>query len=743
MSSYLNSFLVVLATLTSLSAKEWVVSNLGDDSHAGDVGQPFATLNKAASQMKPGDICLIREGHYTKPLTIKQLHGTESLPITFKAWPGESVVIDGTQPLKAKWSLWKEGIYRAKVDQPVKQLFQNGKYLMPARWPNASIYDESVFDMHGRWRQVAAESSFGTMVDATPTKTAKNHLPWFEGSAIDRNTQTLAETGKDFTGAVAVMNIGSWLTWAQTITEHSAGSNTFSYDLDFTRSGHTMSRTVKNFPGNPKFWQRKIQQNGEGYYYIEGSLACLDAPGEWFYDAAEQWLYLIPREGKVKLRTRQSDCGLEILESSHLRFENLQMFGCYGSFTDSTSITLDGCDFLFPSSTAFGLGDLSRPEVTHFTYSKKYQKAHGSDETKNRLFNCSFKYCNGPGLSMAGVNDVVENCYFYAIDWTCLGDGGEGSLNLGDSIGMVFRRNTLDLAGNSEGIRIGRRSRVEYNHVSRTSMLQHDGSAINAGVKSIEGAVMRRNWVHDTPKAALRFDSANMGSPDVRYGYRGAMIGNVCWNTHQLKIKGEEHTVSGNTVFGSPKVDIAVLDSLLSGGINKLSVTTNNLAVTIAGSFNRSTTPIPGTHSHNWTGDVQSQLVDPDHLDFRPRKDSEIRGAGMKDGLACDIGAYQYDAANYWIPGHLSEHASMPVPQDETQGVAPAIALMWRPSLDATAYRVHWGQSQNALVESKPRTTCYFHPPSADAGTTYYWRVDTMTDDQKWITGKLWNYQIK
>ncbi|NWK54308.1 right-handed parallel beta-helix repeat-containing protein [Verrucomicrobiaceae bacterium N1E253] len=670
--------------------------------------------------MKPGDCCLIRKGRYTELLEIEQLHGTKQLPITFKAWPGETVILDGTRPLQLKWEKWKDGIYRAEASGPVKQLFQNGRYLMPARWPNADIYDESVFDLHGRWRKAAAESTFGVMIDATPKVGDQKRAPWMEGSYVSQNTQTLSDTGKDFTGAVAVMNIGSWLSWAQTVGQHDPGSQRFTYSLDFERSGRAMARAANHFPKKTEFWRKKIQKGGEGYYYLERSLECLDSPGEWFYNRSEGWLYLMPRDGEIKLRSRQIDCGLRVRQSSHLKFEGLRLFACYASFSDCLSMTLDACHFNFPSATALGAGDMRRPEVTHFAYSKKFLESMDQRGTDNRVYNCSFNYCNGPALSMSGINDVVENCQFYAIDWMCLGNGGEGALNFGNSRGMVFRRNTVDLTGNSEGVRVGSRSLVEYNHISRTGLLQHDGSAINVGVNNIEGSVLRRNWVRDTAKAALRFDSANMGSPDVRYGHRGAMIENVCWNTQQVKVKGDGHQIIGNTVLGSPRVDVGILDRLLAGGINTQTLTARNLAGSISGAFHKQGIPIPGKHQNNWTGDVGSQLTNVNNFDFRPRQDSEVHLAGRNAQPSCQIGAYSHDPAQYWIPGHLSEKASMPIPRSGSKHLDPNTVLMWRPSLKAKSYLVYWGEKPERLVRLQKTAQCYLILPKTTSQSRCY-----------------------
>ena len=83
---------------------------------------------------------------------------------------------------------------------------------------------------------------------------------------------------------------------------------------------------------------------------------------------------------------------------------------------------------------------------------------------------------DGPALEIVGRDDLVENCYFYNIDYSNLGGSNEGSINLQDSYGLVFRRNTVHTAGNSEGVRVGRECIVELNRVWNMSLLQHDGN---------------------------------------------------------------------------------------------------------------------------------------------------------------------------------------------------------------------------------------------------------------------------
>src|SRR5690606_5052337 len=65
--------------------------------------------------------------------------GKESAPITYQAYPGEKVTISGARKLNGlKWSVWKGGIYKAKIPKQVgfDQLFINGERQVRARFPN-------------------------------------------------------------------------------------------------------------------------------------------------------------------------------------------------------------------------------------------------------------------------------------------------------------------------------------------------------------------------------------------------------------------------------------------------------------------------------------------------------------------------------------------------------------------------------------------------------------------------------
>lgn len=720
-------------------AADCFVAPDGADTNPGTKQQPFATLRQAVEHLRPGDTCYLREGRYHQHTQLDRLRGTAAQPITIAACPGEKVVLDGTVPISAEWTVYRGSIYKATLREPVWQLFVDDRMMMPARWPNARIDDGSLWDMPATWRHQHPESTFGQMIDDdTPS-----------------NTDRLADTRIDFTDAIAIMNIGSWLSWAQRIERHQAGSDRFTYDRDMRRSGHSMARAAENFLGNEEWWNKKKH---EGHYYLEGKLACLDAPGEWFYDPTQAMLYLWlpdgpapggPAPGGQNIRGKTQTYAVEMNRCSHVTFRNLTFFATTLKSLGGDHLTLEDCRFEFPSFSRRMLGDLRRPEVTAIV-------GPSDQPTENVIRNCVFENSDGPILEIQGHGDLIENCYFHDIDTSCLGTGGEGTINAGSARHLTFRRNTVHTAGNSEGFRAGYGTLIELNNLYRMGLMQHDGSAINVGISQQEGTVVRYNWTHDTNRNGIRFDA--VGS-STRYGTRGVIHHNVNWNSDKLCVKGDDHRVANNLSFDCRKYDLAVLDKPEMGGINRKTVTRNNLAGRLGGRWwGNKETPLPGIHSNNFVGDVRTQLRDADNWDFRPRQGSELIDAGLPTedveaaflGRAPDIGPYEFGDENYWIPGRKFPRASTPVPPDGTTTAKTTADLMWLGAYRAAAHDVYFGHDRNAVAEADRgtheyqgnRTTNIFQPKNLQQKTAYYWRVDAVTDSGA-IRGDVWTFTTR
>jgi hypothetical protein len=95
-----------------------------------------------------GDTCLIRAGVYRETVTVVN-SGTAGNPITFKAYPGESVTISGADLVTPEWTPYSGHIYRTNLAWNLdvrngtqvtgNQIFVDGLMMPEARWPNVPI----------------------------------------------------------------------------------------------------------------------------------------------------------------------------------------------------------------------------------------------------------------------------------------------------------------------------------------------------------------------------------------------------------------------------------------------------------------------------------------------------------------------------------------------------------------------------------------------------------------------------
>jgi len=90
-------FITVIFGSEGVSAREIHVSKTGSDSASGSHARPYLTINKAASLALPGDTVTIHAGTYRE--WVKPIRGgtDESKRITYRAAPGEEVIIKGSE----------------------------------------------------------------------------------------------------------------------------------------------------------------------------------------------------------------------------------------------------------------------------------------------------------------------------------------------------------------------------------------------------------------------------------------------------------------------------------------------------------------------------------------------------------------------------------------------------------------------------------------------------------------------
>ena len=702
-------------------ASQYFVATDGNDKNNGSINAPFQHIQRAADKMDAGDTTFIRGGRYFEQVNLNKLKGTEEKPYIFKAYNNEKVTLDGSVALKNTWKKYKGNIYQTKLKQPIWQLFVNDKSMTAARWPNGNWYDGSV------WNK-------------------KESMMWPDKKRGKLGTyfnKELAALNFDLTGGIAIVNSGSFKTYQTKITKHKAGSDKFSY------------RTK----GVKAHFSHKGRVNHHGYF-LEGKLGLLDEENEWFFDPDTLQLYLWAEGGvnpeSLEVRGKVQSYAVNIKRSKDIQLKGINFFATTFNVSDSQYVKIEDADLLYPSYSKRMLGDTSSIDVTKMLVGKE------TDLAKNHLLNCKIAYTDGPAIEMNGKGNVVENCYMHDIDYSCTHKGGY-TLNMVNSQELIFRRNTIHTTGCSELFKAGVLNRIELNDLSDSGHLQSDGSMVQLSVKQQNNGIVRYNWVHDSVKQGIRFDNRNV--PNAPYGTNGNVFNNVAWNTDRIYFKGESHFIFNNVSFDNHQNDLIISSNKEIQGHNHKTITRNNISNKFSGHRYKpgKDFPIPGIADHNWDGvtlglDIRSQLRDPDNLDFRPKAGSVLVDGGaiipnkisVFLGKAPDIGAYEFGATDYWIPGHEAYKASKPVPPKAGVKVKADADLMWLTAYQATHHFVYFGESEQALQQATKTSKQYqgefkhniFTPKKLKAGKTYYWRVDAIRND-KLIIGDVWNFTVE
>ncbi len=710
---------------------EYFVSPTGDDGNSGTIISPFQHVQKAVELLKPGDVCTIREGRYSEEVSVHSLQGAPGNPITFRAYPGEDVVFDGTVSLTYKWEKYKGSIYKTKLDQEVWQLYVNWEMQVNARWPNAFWNDFSVFD-YTHWGFSDHSSTYDPLSGT--------------GVMSDNGTQGLASSGLNATGAIAILNIGSWLTWAGYVLSHNPQQNYFKYDLSIIPK-----EEVHFKPDRCR-------------YFLEDKLEFLDAPTEWYFDKEDKSLYLWTENGDSpenhQIRGKVSTYAFTVTsEAGWLVFSGINFFGTtmfingMSEAEDVHDVVLDSLHFTYPSYSKRMLGSIAPPNTTTIVYNGLLTKTAGN----YTIFNCTWEYADGQTMEYRGAGGRMENNLWHHNDFTCIGNGylfqSEGTLD-------HFVRNVIHSNGPSVGFSPGRSftnkssgattgSTIKLNLFYDLKYLQNDGSHMQVMQNCQENTVLEQNWGYNTLKFGMRFDCGLCNAST--WGHNGTMRYNVMWNTSGLSLKGNNHSAINNLVFNSTNYSDMYIEGYPGAGQvgeNNNTLTAYNILEHGACSVKNTKEcpyPIPGKYIDNTIGYIYQNLRDPDNFDFRPKPNAIPGGRGP----------YGTESMNhngtYWIPGRLTPQASTPIPPNATTTAKCDAHLMWLTGYGAVAHNVYFGINRTAVTEvSGYDNECFqgqYLVPSnvVDVGSlkpavTYFWRVDVLKSAEV-KKGNIWNFQ--
>ncbi len=264
----------------------------GNDNNPGTIAKPFKTLQTALDKVtaaKTNKVSIyLRAGIYAAGKTIEITPGLlNNHALEISSYNNEAAVISGAIKIIPQWKPYKEKIVQASVGAglTIDQLFCNGNPLPLARYPN--------FD---------------------------NAARFFHGTAADAISRQRVKTWADPTGGyVHALHRAEWGDFHYRIT---AKTNDDSLLLE----------------GG---WQnnRPAPMHRE-HRFVENIFEELDAPGEWFYNAASGILYLYPPK-VINLKTALFERSvlddiIRIKGSEHQPAENVTIKGITFTGTNRT-----------------------------------------------------------------------------------------------------------------------------------------------------------------------------------------------------------------------------------------------------------------------------------------------------------------------------------------------------------------------------------------------------------------------
>ncbi|MCK5802840.1 MAG: right-handed parallel beta-helix repeat-containing protein [Lentisphaeria bacterium] len=608
---------LVLASL-GLNASQWFVSTTGSDTDAGTLAAPFRTIQKGVSTLGPGDTCYVRGGVYRESVVLSS-SGEKGRPIRIRTFPGELVVLDGTEPVQGGWISQERGVWTTETTLKLEQLFSGETMLTEARWPNCPPGKNLTRE---GWATAGPGSEYGILRDPE-----------------------LAETGVDWNGAMAILNVAhQFWSWSRTVEGYEPGSDALPYTITMNPF-HTENRN---------WWD-------DDFYYLVGKREALDAQGEWFL-GEEGSLSIVSGAKPTDVRAKQRDYAFTGKNLKFVEISGFRFFGCSFRLTDCENCVVEHCNLLYPS---YARGVPGAEEKG------RRKSCPGTLVTGkgNAILSCSFEHCPSYGVILRGERNRIENCIVHDVNWT--GTLHYTALRLQGTKGVaearnVARRNTLYNVGNTILNCSGPFSVVERNHVHHGGLISSDVSLIYTSMPAADGIEFRYNWVHDSLSP---HHSLGIRGDDKTRGLR--VHHNVVWNVASWGIitKGGRNRVYNNTMFANGAADVMFLsgrepDKWWQKHVkayekqNEDSFLVNNFGKVLASRPRGAQPPLPGDCSNNYTANAP-KLVDPGAFDFRPREDSPLVDAGrvLKGitapyaGKAPDIGAYEF-GGDHWLPGH-------------------------------------------------------------------------------------------
>ena len=233
------ALLLILAVVGN--AAEYLVAP-GQPGGNGSRERPFASLAEALKRAGNGDTIHVLKGHtYREAMGLEFRSGVTVVAGGPADAPAPIVTTSVEVPKLTPWAK-NPKVLTATIAKPVLALYVDGAFMRLARYPNSG------------WMRTTKGATPEILVD------------------VDRAKQPGAAKGK-WTGAQVRWRRWSWWWETRPVTDDDGVAK-----LTLGAEG----RFQDGFTGEGSAW------------FVDNSLAELDAPGEWFWDKADQTLYVFP-----------------------------------------------------------------------------------------------------------------------------------------------------------------------------------------------------------------------------------------------------------------------------------------------------------------------------------------------------------------------------------------------------------------------------------------------------------------
>ncbi len=579
------AFGILIAPL--LAAQEWHVDD-GANGGDGSPGNPFGTIQAAATLAVAGDSIIVQAGVYRERVRFAN-DGNDGAPIVLRGAAGETAVVSGMDVVAGDWQTHSGAIHVIDLDNvpglaasfstelnQAEQLLCDGRMLLEARTPN--VPHGSLDPLDGGWFTV------DSLVDTLPgTEDPNDDIPdW--ASRYTLRDAALADVDVDLVGAQIFLKPWQY-------RGHGWG---------FLQNGrviaHDGDTIVCDLPKSDKLEAGAI-------YRLSSLRGLLDAPGEWYHDPATHELYVwLPDGGDPAdhlIEIKRRDYAIDLDRRAHITVQDLRVVGA--TLTTDLDAGNDGAG---SGQTAVGRSSVHgwpiaeahhiTVERVHFRYINHFHDCSGGDNwqwsqasgviisgSDHCIRDCVIEYAAGNGIMAIGHDIAVTNNHVHSVDYML-------QLAAGISTGFEFYNYGMDIGYNTvrrcgfDGITTqktrttaARPSRIHHNRISGFGLWTEDVG----GIKSVG---------HDEEINGTRYDHNIISDGgDWSYGlYQDYSTGfvmdhNLVWDVRQgINLNdGVDHRVYNNTVWGSGG------DHDIGGKVDDCDVR-NNLTAQASVSFN-------------------------------------------------------------------------------------------------------------------------------------------------------------